>query len=387
MARGDIGAVIDTLEFDTDCWYPSLVHVSGDIYAVAYAGLAGDGFLKTVNIDSKGNIGTIIDTLDFDTTTVVYCHLVHISGNAYAVAYQSLPTGDGFLKTVNIDSNGNIGTVIATLEFDTTSCNYPFLIHISGNVYAIAYQGPGNDGFLKTMTIDSDGNIGSVIDTLDFETDTCYYPHLVHISGAIYAIAYKGPGGDGFLKTMSIDSEGNIGSVIDTLEFDTSLCDYPFLIHISGNVYAIAYRGPGADGFLKTMSIANSGDIGAVIDSLEFDTDYCSEPHLIHILKDAYAIAYRGSDGDGWLKTVRIATNGDIGAVIDTLEFDTDYCHDPSLIHVSGLGPVRGDIYAIAYQGPDTDGWLATMDIETPVYKGNPNIDQLIYQHVERMGR
>jgi len=35
------------------------------------------------------------------------------------------------------------------------------------------------------------------------------------------------------------------------------------LIYISGNVYAIAYRGKNNDGFLKTVSIAANGDIAA----------------------------------------------------------------------------------------------------------------------------
>ncbi|MBW2602189.1 MAG: hypothetical protein JRD47_09775, partial [Deltaproteobacteria bacterium] len=44
-------------------------------------------------------------------------------------------------------------TVIDTLEFDTSSGYEPDIIHVDGNVYAIAYRGPSDDGYLKTVEI------------------------------------------------------------------------------------------------------------------------------------------------------------------------------------------------------------------------------------------
>ena len=48
------------------------------------------------------------------------------------------------------------------------------------------------------------------------------------------------------------------------------------------------------------------GSIGSVLDTLEFDTGACEYPHIINISGDIFAIVYQGSDGDGWLVT----TNG-----------------------------------------------------------------------------
>ena len=96
-------------------------------------------------------------------------------------------------------------------------------------------------------------------------------------------------------------------SIIDTLEFDTEEGGWPNIIHVSGNVYAIAYLGDGSDGFLKTVTIANDGQITDMVkDTLEFDDLEGRRPNIIHVSGDVYAIAYWGFDFDGFLKTVEI---------------------------------------------------------------------------------
>ncbi|MBU2608635.1 MAG: hypothetical protein KKF26_04885, partial [Chloroflexi bacterium] len=214
-----------------------------------------------------------------------------------------------------------------TLEFDTVNGMAPAVTHVSGDVYAIAYEGPGSDGFLKTVEIAPSGNItDAVIDTLEFDTGTGQEPSIIHVSGNVYAIAYRGTGDNGFLTTVDIATSGNItDAVIDTLEFDAVTGREPGIIHVSGDVYAIAYRGPADNGFLTTVEIAASGQItDAVIDTLEFDSVNGQEPSIIHVSGNVYAIAYRGPADDGFLKTVEIAPSGNItDAVIDTLEFDT----------------------------------------------------------------
>ncbi len=103
------------------------------------------------------------------------------------------------MKTVSIATNGDIGnTVIDTLEYDTADGYEPDIIQVSGNIYAIAYRGPSNDGFIKTVSIATNGDIGNtVIDTLEYDTADGYEPDIIQISGNIYAIAYRGPSNDG----------------------------------------------------------------------------------------------------------------------------------------------------------------------------------------------
>ena len=258
---------------------------------------------------------------------------------------------------------GDIAGVIDTLEFDATWGMVPDIIHVAGNVYAIAYTGYDYDGFLRTVEIATDGQItDTIIDTLEFDTKKGKTPNIIHISGDIYAVAYEGDKEDGFLKTVEIATSGQItNTVIDTLEFDTSNGETPSIVNISGNVYAIAYEGSDSDGFLKTVEIATNGEItDTVIDTLEFDTSNGETPSIVNVLDNVYAIAYEGSDSDGYLKTVEIATNGEItDTVIDTLEFDTSEGMVPDLIHVSG------DVYAIAYDCDYYEGFLKTVGIDS----------------------
>ena len=63
-------------------------------------------------------------------------------------------------------------------------------------------------------------------------------------------------------------------------------------------MYVIAYTGDTDDGFLKTVQIAGSGEIGnEEIDSFEFDVVKGKTPDIIPISGDVYAIAY-AEDGD-----------------------------------------------------------------------------------------
>jgi len=363
---GDIAnTVIDTLEFDsTSGYYPDIIHLSGNIYAIAYHGVSGDGFIRTVGIAPDGNItNSIIDTLEFDTSDCIFPDIISISGNIYAVAYQG-PGDHGFIKTVEIAPDGNItDSVIDTMEFDTGNGREPVIIHISGKIVAVAYCGDGNGGFIKTVEIAPDGSItDSVIDTLEYDTSDGYYPDIIHISGNIYAIAYEGTNNDGFIKTISITPGGDIGnSVIDTLEYDTSDGYYPDIIHISGNIYAIAYEGTNYDGFVKTVEISTDGNItDSVIDTLEFDTADGREPKIINVTGDVYAVAYRGTNNDGFLKTVSIAASGQIAnSVIDTLEFNTGDSYYPDIFRIAE------GIFTIAYRGPSLLGYLKTVGITT----------------------
>jgi hypothetical protein len=201
--------------------------------------------------------------------------------------------------------------VIDIFEFETVKCKTPNIIHVSGDVYAIAYE--GESGQVTTVEIEADGGITeSVIDTFEFETVKCKTPNIIHVSGDVYAIAYSGDKDDGYLKTVEIEADGDITEpVIDTFEFDPDKGKTPDIIHVSGDVYAIAYSGDKDDGYLKTVEITTTGDITEpVIDTFEFDTVMGKTPDIIHVSGNVYTIAYEGESGQ--VTTVEITTTGDI---------------------------------------------------------------------------
>ena len=272
--------------------------------------------MVTVEIADNGDItDSITDSFKFDDWRGHEPDIIHISGNTYAIAYRGIGD-DGFLKTVEIANNGTItDSITDSLEFDNQKGHDPDIIHISGNIYAIAYRGNNDDGFLKTVEIASDGDITDpVIDTFEYDTDKGHEPDIIHISGNIYAIAYRSDSNFDFLLTVEIANNGTItDTVIDTLDFVADKGYEPDIIHVSGNIYAIAYRGNNDDGFLDTVEVANNGTItDTIIDTFEFDTDKGRKPDIIHVFGNTYAIAYGGENDDGWLRTLQIAGNGDI---------------------------------------------------------------------------
>jgi len=202
----------------------------------------------------------------------------------YTVAYAG-EGDDGYLKTIDIATDGQItDTVIDMLEFDILQGNTPGMVPISGDVYAIAYAGDGDVGILKTVEIATDGQITDiVVDTLEFDSLAGKTPHMVHVSGDVYAVAYAGDGDDGFLKTVEIAADGLItDTVIDTLEFDTLQGKTPGIIRTSGDIYAVAYAGDGDVGILKTVEIATGGQItDTVVDTLEFDALQGISPNIV----------------------------------------------------------------------------------------------------------
>jgi len=370
-----IGGILDYFEFDVSTGYePNIIHVSGDVYAIAYRGSQFDGFLKTVNISSRGTINdAVIDSFEFDPSDCYNPSIIHISSNVYAIAYRGYQD-DGFLRTVTIAPNGQITEPVNdTLEFDISNGGEPNIIHISGNVYAIVYRGYQDDGFLGTVTIAPNGQItDTIIDTLEFDPSNCYEPNIIYVSSNIFAIAYRGPNNDGFLKTVMIASNGQItDTVIDTLYFETVTCYEPNIIHISGDVYAITYFiGNGALGKLQTVEIASNGQISdVIIDWLEYEEGKCYEPNIIHVSGDTYAIAFRGTSAHyRFINTMDIESNGQItNTITDDFVFDDEQIsYDPNIIHISD------DVFAIAYTGfVSQPGCITTIRIVAePAFKG-----------------
>jgi len=333
-------SVEDSLEFDSaDSYQPSIVHISDDVYAIAYRNSASNGSLKTVRIAAGGQIAdATIDTLVFEASGCYEPCMLHVCGSTYAIAYRG-PADLGYLKTVQIGDDGQIAdAVLDTLEFDGSQAYEPDLVYVSKDIFGIAYRGGADYGHVSTVGIAAGGEItDTVIDTLQFDSSRAYEPDIVRVAGDVYAIAYEGAGSGGYVTTVEITSDGAItDAAMDTLRYDPSRGSEPDMVPVAGGVYAIAHRGADSDGFLTTVEIAASGQItDTVIDSLEFDTADSYEPSMAALSETVYAVAYRDSFGAGRLRTVEIAVNGQItDTVIDTLQFDSSACNRPCMVRV-----------------------------------------------------
>ncbi len=359
-APGNLGGVIDTLEFNTSNIYdPDLIHTGGEYFGIAYRDNSNDGVLETVRIDSGGSISAG-SLADFDSQAGYTPDIIHINGDIYAIAYEG-PNSDGWLRTMNINSSGGVSSTGQSLEFETSQGEQTKIVHVTGNVYAITYRGRtggSNDGWIDTVTIQPSGAMSGPLDRWEFDTSEGEESSIVHVTGSVFAIAYSGPGDDGWIKTVTIDAAGTISSTGQSLEFDGSYGRNPVLVNAGNGIFAVAYRGPSDDGWIRTVSIDASGVITGPIASLEFDTSYAEDPDLVNLSGDVYAVAYTGPGTDGWMKTLTIDSVGQLALTGSALEFDTGTCYEPSMAVVSST------ILAVAYAGPGSDGYIKTISLQ-----------------------
>ena len=117
------------------------------------------------------------------------------------------------------------------------------------------------------------------------------------------------------------ESIGDIAdTVIDTLEFDTTDGSTPDIIHISNNVYTVAYTGPGGDGFLKTVEIITSLAANGVITKT-----------------DAYSIGASESSAFGIINGQTISTTISSGWNHIVLTYDNNAGSDQQKLYINGI--------------------------------------------------
>jgi len=303
---------------------------------------------------------TWIDAVKFNSTTA----LVAFTGNG----------DDGYAATV---TPGDNTVIVGNLyEFDIVNADSHIAIHkLNSTVALIAYQSTGDDGFVvnyefvnePTMTVELE------VETADFS-----YPSWAGYNHSVAVLANQGAAGDGFVRALHYDPNLEDGDDIEVgsnaLEFDTTDASYIDIIMVANSsqalsvdtIYAIAYQGAAGDGFLKTISLSQDPGsmVLAVIDTLEFDTADASHISIAEVSNHIFAITYAGVDtdtdfdGDGYVKTVWIEHNGAIGAnFIQELEFDTGGINGTVAIGHDA------DSIAVGYVGSDKLGYFSTFTI------------------------
>jgi hypothetical protein len=318
---------VDSYQYDTsDGICPSLCYVSGDIYAISYRDVAsGKVVAVTISVDNANGAITKarIDNMSFSRDGNL-TNFIHVNGNIYAVAYSNAVNTSGFIETCYINPNtGRFGTKRNDSVMFDSSCEYPKMVMLDSDTVAIVYTKimPNCDGWLCTYNITSTGDITNTpADTWKFATVNIFYPFICHISGNVYAIAYEDTSYHGQVKTCTITTKGMITeSWNGTLEFDTADCAYPYVYNLKGDVYTISYQGTDGDGFIKTMNITSAGVISSVVDSFEFNigdcewyptTIWCSRNYSLIVYPSLGITGGAGGALDGWSCVVNITTNG-----------------------------------------------------------------------------
>ena len=313
----------------------SLVQVDSDTYALAYQGPDSDGWIKTFTISADGSTITEVDNLEHDTDFAWDHSLIKVDSDTFALAYGGADVGTsrpaGFISTFTIDSDGDItpkriqnhsafASASANLNHDTNEGSVNSLVHVNDDTYALSYERIGLQLRITTFTISSDGATITELDTLNHDATNCndrQIQSLVKVDSDTVARAYCGSGGDGFLRTYSIAENGDITKK-STYEFDTEQGTEHSLVQVDSDTIALAYQGTSdRNGYIKTFTIG-SGDTISQVDSYVHVSTGSSgisaeSNSLINVDSDIYALAYSNKQSlyyPGYISTFNISSDG-----------------------------------------------------------------------------
>ena len=311
----------------------SLVQVDSDTYALAYSGVDDDGFISTFTIDSDGNITAVRtqsegNNLEHDTSKGWNNSLVKVDSDTVALAYTDV-WGDGIIKTFTISSDGTTITQVESLEHDTSSNADNSLVHVDSDIFALAYNGAGQDGFISTFSIDSDGDITAIktqSEGNNFEYDDRYGYHnsLVKVDSdtVLLAYMYSWEGMPyGKFSSFTIDSDGNITEVINSSTFEIRSIKYISVLQVDSDTYAVAWTNYQGFGKLTTMTINPDGTYPSQSRPLLIFDNYNSFNSLVKVDSDTIALASAGAGDDGLISTFGIG--GDTTAPTVTITSST----------------------------------------------------------------
>jgi hypothetical protein len=325
--------LINMSEFDGKVGYsPDITHVHDDLYAVVYRnGSSGnsEGILKTVSIQSNGWITNV----SLDKKNLLHeCNepkIITISDDVVAVAYGYSDSSNylGIIETYHIDANGIIQP-IADASF-SLQCIDLSLTQVYDSIYAIAYGGGNNGGYLQIMNITSDGSITPINGAVSFDNSKCIEPDILHLNDNTFVIAYtqgeankKGPGN---MCTVNITQSGVISITGYQYPFSAeNNVNYPSLEKISDDVLTLVYNDKN-QGLIETIHVSSDGQMSQV-DSFTFFNAACHDPDVKNIYEDTYLVAYRdggGGGNEGLQNSIIIEADGLIDTVLPEKIFTT----------------------------------------------------------------
>lgn len=365
MALGDIGAVVDSYEFDDSyCKFPYVVPVSANVFAVAYETASNKGFVRTIGVSDAGDItDPYIDSIQFEGSDCTWPEILNMYGDVYAVLYQAA-TGIGRIKTMEIASDGQItDTLLDSFQFDTTFAEHPSVVKITDNMLAVAYKRDTDVGRLRTIGVENDGTITDpVVGTFDFTITEADEFDMFAVAANCFGISYRDNVSHGIVVTVQIANNGTITTPLtDTLEFSAIDTLVPRTSHSTANIYASVFRRADGHGQITTFEIASDGQIGAApIESYIFEGTACFNPHVISIEGNLVLVSYEGVSEYGQLATIAIADDGDI----TTPSEDTrEYVQAATGEHFAFA--ITAVMFAVAHEQAG-NGYIHTFPIETP---------------------
>ena len=118
------------------------------------------------------------------------------------------------------------------------------------------------------------------------------------------------------------------------------------------------YKGQNNDGFAKVFKITANGEtIEQLSSALEFAVNDYWEGSAVKMTDSTLVFTHTGQSYDGWIKTLKVASDGSTITQVANREHDTDYGQYNSLVRADG------DTYVLSYNGQNNRGRIQTFTI------------------------
>lgn len=366
MALGDIGSLKDTFEHETTLLLQvTSVQVADGVVAVCYSGPDGDGFVSTIGVDAAGNITTpIIDQIEFELSSCFDPCFIHCHGNIYAVAYRR-GANDVTLKTIEINPAGAItDTVKDTQAIDAALGYRPNLCMARDNWIAVFYENGAGDGVVRTLAIDAGGLIMAHQDECVIQSPVYGPTDMCQGSTGVVVTAHGGAASAN-ITTVTVDSNGDMPATpIDTHQLSGNRQDHFQIIKIrqSESIFIISARITASSvGWIHAIDVDGSGNIGAsTLSSRETAAEIGAPQPMRKVAEGMLVLCRSNALGELFVQTHNVNTGGGIAAPKDSINLG-----DQDVLQID-ISPIIGDIWGVSFNGPDSDGFLKTIDIEGP---------------------
>ena len=232
------------------------------------------------------------------------------AGNNNTAASQFNWTYDGTVPTissVSLDAdNTTIAVTMSEAVYNTNGGSgaleaSDFAFAISGGTAILASSTPtdlSKEGNVYTLVINYSSSFASGNETITVNP----------VSNSIYDAAGNVASASQSNNTATLNKQ-TISSVA-SLEHNTHQGLYNSLVKVDDDTYALAYAGESNKGYIKAFTISADGSSIGGGNAIFFHEDIKAHYNsLVKVDDDTYALAYAGSDNDGYITTFTISAD------------------------------------------------------------------------------
>ena len=347
----------------------------------------------------NGNIATSDFVLSISGGTATLSQNTPTSVSGEGSEYANQPYGNRFTLGIGLNGNANgeekikvspaansiydvFGNAMATsqtlgeiplakekilnkgvFEFDNNQGRMASLTEISPGIFLIAYSGPGDDGYLMTIKVASDGTITKLA---QWETDTNYLwrNDVLKMYEDLYVLAYKNGSNHLNLHSLKIPTDGSSITKVQASKIDNYNYNKTDLVRLDKNTVLLSYEGYSSDGFIRSIDIAPDGKFTNV-STWEHDQERGIMGSLVNVSANTFALAYHGyrdhqNSGYSWghkIITFSVDDDGKNFKGIATLHHDKET--GSNVGYGADFVKIDEDSYALAYRTYNSNRWMA----------------------------